>query len=201
LSRRRVAILISGSGSNMLALARDMADPGHPAEPCVVLSNRPAAAGLARAAELGIPTAAVDHRRFQGDRAAFEAAFSGPLRESGAEILCLAGFMRVLTPGFIAAWAGRMLNVHPAILPLFPGLDTHARALAAGMAVHGCTVHEVTPEVDAGPILGQAVIPILPEDTPDSLAARLLPVEHRLYPAVLRRFAAGDRRKLALFAP
>jgi phosphoribosylglycinamide formyltransferase-1 len=201
MSRLRVAILISGSGSNMLALARDMADPSHPAEPCLVLSNRPDAAGLARAAELGVPTAAVDHRRFRGDRAAFEAALSAPLRESGAEMLCLAGFMRVLTPGFIAAWSGRMLNVHPSLLPLFPGLDTHARALATGMAVHGCTVHEVTPEVDAGPILGQAVIPILPDDTPESLAARLLPVEHRLYPAVLRRFAAGDRRKIALLVP
>jgi phosphoribosylglycinamide formyltransferase-1 len=201
MSRLRVAILISGSGSNMLALARDMADPCHPAEPCLVLSNRPDAAGLARAAELGVPTAAVDHRRFRGDRAAFEAALSAPLRESGAEMLCLAGFMRVLTPGFIAAWSGRMLNVHPSLLPLFPGLDTHARALAAGVAVHGCTVHEVTPEVDAGPILGQAVIPILPDDTPESLAARLLPVEHRLYPAVLRRFAAGDRRKIALLVP
>jgi phosphoribosylglycinamide formyltransferase-1 len=198
MSRRRVAILISGSGSNMLALARDMADPRHPAAPCLVLSNRPDAAGLARAAALGIPTVAVDHRAFGGDRAAFEAALTESLTASGAEFLCLAGFMRVLTPGFIAAWAGRMLNVHPSILPLFPGLDTHARALAAGMAVHGCTVHEVTPEIDAGPILGQAVIPILPDDTRETLAARLLPVEHRLYPAVLRRFATGDRTKLAL---
>ena len=107
--------------------------------------------------------------------------------------------MRVLTPAFIAGWQGRMLNIHPSILPLFPGLDTHARALAAGMAVHGCTVHEVTPELDSGPILGQAVIPVLPGDTPETLAARLLPVEHRLYPAVLRRFAAGDRTPLALF--
>jgi phosphoribosylglycinamide formyltransferase-1 len=197
-SRRRVAILISGGGSNMLALARDMADAAHPATACLVLSNRPAAAGLARAAALGIPVAAVDHRAHP-DRAGFEAAMAKPLADSGAEILCLAGFMRVLTPGFIAAWAGRMLNVHPSILPLFPGLDTHARALAAGMAVHGATVHEVTPELDAGPILGQAVIPVLPGDTPATLAARLLPVEHRLYPAVLRRFAAGDRTPVALF--
>jgi phosphoribosylglycinamide formyltransferase 1 len=200
LSRRRVAILISGGGSNMLALAQDMSDPAHPAEPCLVLANRPDAGGLARAAGLGVPVAAVDHRAFDGDRAAFEAAMMGPLRESGAEILCLAGFMRVLTPGFIAAWSGRMLNIHPSILPLFPGLDTHARALAAGMAVHGCTVHEVTPELDAGPILGQAVVRIEPDDTPGSLAARLLPAEHRLYPAVLRRFAAGDRSKVALLA-
>lgn len=199
MSRKRVAILISGGGSNMLALARDMADPRHPARPCLVLSNRPGAAGLARAADLGIPTATVDHHPFGADRAAFEAALAGPLAASGAEILCLAGFMRVLTPGFIAGRAGRILNVHPSILPLFPGLDTHARALAAGMAVHGCTVHEVTPELDAGPILGQAVVPVLPGDTPDTLAARVLPMEHRLYPAVLRRFAAGDRTPLALF--
>ena len=139
----------------------------------------------------------MDHRAFR-DRAGFEAAVAAHLRESGAELVCLAGFMRMLTPGFVGAWAGRILNIHPSILPLFPGLDTHARALAAGMAVHGCTVHEVTPELDSGPILGQAVIAVEPDDTPASLAARLLPVEHRLYPAVLRRFAAGDRRKVAL---
>lgn len=184
----------------MGALARDMGGAGHPGEVCLVLSNRPEAAGLARAAEMGLPVASVDHRKFAGDRAAFEAALSEPLRESGAEIVCLAGFMRVLTPEFVAGWAGRMLNIHPSILPLFPGLDTHARALAAGMAVHGCTVHEVTPELDSGPILGQAVLPVSPGDTPDSLAARLLPLEHRLYPAVLRRFAAGDRRPVAILA-
>jgi phosphoribosylglycinamide formyltransferase-1 len=199
LSRRRVAILISGSGSNMLALARDMADPSHPAEVCLVLANRPDAGGLARAAALGLATACVDHRPFRGDRAGFEAAMTAPLAASGAEIVCLAGFMRVLTPGFVAGWRGRMLNIHPSILPLFPGLDTHARCLAAGMAVHGCTVHEVTPELDAGPILGQAVMPVEAGDTAQTLAARLLPLEHRLYPAVLRRFARGDRGKLALF--
>lgn len=199
MSRRRIAILISGAGSNMVALARDMADPRHPAAPCLVISNRPDAAGLARAAELGIPTAAIDHRQFRGDRTSFEAALAGPLRDSGAEIVCLAGFMRVLTPGFLADWAGRILNIHPSILPLFPGLDTHARALAAGMAVHGCTVHEVTPELDSGPILGQGVIPVMPRDAPETLAARLLPLEHRLYPAVLRRFAVGDRTPVALF--
>jgi phosphoribosylglycinamide formyltransferase-1 len=198
-SRRRVAILISGGGSNMQALVRDMAAADHPASACLVLSNRPDAAGLAHAAALGVPTAAIDHRRFRGDRAAFEAALAEPLAASAAEIVCLAGFMRVLTPGFVARWAGRMLNVHPSILPLFPGLETHARALAAGMAVHGCTVHEVTPELDSGPILGQAVLAVAPDDTPETLAARLLPLEHRLYPAVLRRFAAGDRTKVALF--
>jgi phosphoribosylglycinamide formyltransferase-1 len=197
-SRRRVAILISGGGSNMLALARDMGAPDHPAEVCLVLASRPDAGGLARARALGLPVAAVDHRPFRCDRAAFEAALAGPLAESGAEILCLAGFMRVLTPTFIAAWEGRMLNIHPSILPLFPGLDTHKRALAAGMAVHGCTVHEVTSELDAGPILGQAVIPVEAGDTAESLAARVLPMEHRLYPAVLKRFAVGNRRKVAL---
>ena len=201
MSRRRVAILISGGGSNMMALAQDLADPKHPGAACLVVSNRPGVAGLERARALGLPTATVDHRTFDGDRVAFEAALMQPLQESGAEIVCLAGFMRVLTPGFIAAWSGRMLNIHPSILPLFPGLDTHARALAAGMAVHGCTVHEVTAELDAGPILGQAVIPVLPGDTPDTLAARILPMEHRLYPAVLRRFAAGDRTPLALLEP
>lgn len=199
MSRRKVAILISGGGSNMLALARDMADPGHSAEVCLVLSNRPDAGGLARAAEMGIPTAVVDHRSYP-DRASFEAAMMAPLRKSGAELLCLAGFMRVLTPGFIEAWAGRMLNIHPSILPLFPGLHTHARCLAAGMAVHGCTVHEVTPDLDSGPILGQAVVPVEAGDTPDALAARVLPMEHRLYPAVLRRFVAGERAPLALLA-
>lgn len=183
----------------MLALARDMADAGHPAETCLVLSNRPGAAGLGRAAEMGIATATVDHRLFE-DRADFEAAMMEPLRASGAELICLAGFMRVLTPGFIGAWTGRMLNIHPSILPLFPGLNTHARCLAAGMAVHGCTVHEVTPDLDSGPILGQAVVPVLCEDTPDALAARLLPMEHRLYPAVLRRFVKGDRSPLAVLS-
>ena len=198
MSRRRVAILISGGGSNMAALVRDMADPDHPAAPCLVLSNRPGAGGLAKAEALGVPTAVVDHKAYPG-REAFEAELDARLTDAGAEIVALAGFMRVLTPGFVEGWRGRMLNIHPSILPLFPGLDTHARALAAGMMVHGCTVHEVTPELDSGPILGQAVIPVEAGDTPETLAARLLVQEHRLYPAALRRFAAGDRRPLALF--
>ncbi len=198
MTRRRTAILISGAGSNMRALLRDMADPAHPAAPCLVLSNRPEAPGLLHAAEAGVETAALDHASFP-DRSAFEAALSLRLDAAGADLVCLAGFMRVLTPAFVDQWCGRMLNIHPSILPLFPGLDTHARALAAGMAVHGCTVHEVTRDLDAGPILGQAVMPVLPGDTPESLAARLSPIEHRLYPAVLRRYAAGDRSPLALF--
>ena len=197
MSRRRVAILISGGGSNMVALARDMADPDHPALPCLVLSNRPGVAGLERAAAMGIPTALVDHKAYPG-REAFEAALDAELAAAGAEIVVLAGFMRVLTDGFVTRWLGRMINIHPSILPLFPGLDTHGRALAAGMAVHGCTVHEVTPDLDSGPILGQGVIRVEAGDTPATLAARLLPMEHRLYPAVLRRVAAGDRTRVAL---
>lgn len=197
MTRRRAAILISGGGSNMVALVRDMADPDHPAAPCLVLSNRPGAGGLAHAAALGVPTAVVDHKAYPS-REAFEAELNARLAAAGAEIVVLAGFMRVLTPGFVEGWRGRMLNIHPSILPLFPGLDTHARALAAGMMVHGCTVHEVIPELDSGPILGQAVIPVEANDTPETLAARLLVQEHRLYPAALRRFASGDRRPLAL---
>jgi len=182
----------------MVALARSMEAADHPAEPCLVLSNRPEAGGLARAAEMGIEAVCVDHRAFP-DRGAFDAAVTERLRAVGAEIVLMAGFMRIVTPDFIAAWEGQMLNIHPSILPLFPGLDTHARALAAGMAVHGCTVHEVTSDLDAGPILGQAVIPVLEGDTPEGLAARLLPMEHRLYPEVVRRFAGGDRRRVTLF--
>ena len=188
----RVAILISGGGSNMLALAGSMTGD-HPARPVLVVSNDPAAAGLVHAAGLGLPVAAVDHRRFAGDRAAFEAALLEPLMDARPDILCLAGFMRVLTPGFVARFAGRMLNIHPSLLPLYPGLHTHARALAAGDAEAGCSVHEVTAELDAGPILGQARVPIVPGDDEATLSRRVLAMEHRLYPAVLRRFAAGDR--------
>ncbi|PLL12977.1 phosphoribosylglycinamide formyltransferase [Tabrizicola sp. TH137] len=195
---KRVAILISGGGSNMLALLRDMASGDHPASPVLVASNDPAAAGLAKAADFGVPVAAVDHRPFGGDRAAFEAALLEPLLAVRPDILCLAGFMRVLTPGFVDRFAGRMLNIHPSLLPLYPGLHTHQRALEAGDAEAGCTVHEVTPVLDDGPILGQARVPVLPGDTADTLAARVLVQEHRLYPAVLRRFAAGDRTPLFL---
>ncbi|ETX27331.1 phosphoribosylglycinamide formyltransferase [Roseivivax isoporae] len=193
--KKRVAILISGGGSNMVALARDMAGD-HPARPVLVMANDPAAAGLARARDMGIDAAAVDHRPFRGDRAAFEAALMARLQEAAPDILCLAGFMRVLTEGFVARWQGRMLNIHPSLLPKYRGLDTHARALAAGDAEHGCTVHEVTPALDDGPILGQARVPVLPGDSPADLAARVLVEEHRLYPAVLRRFASGDRRPI-----
>lgn len=195
---RNVAILISGGGSNMLALLDSMAEPGHPATPCLVASNDPAAAGLARAAARGVPTAALDHRPFGKDRAAFEAELQRIIEAHGADLICLAGFMRVLTEGFVARWSGRMLNIHPSLLPKYRGLHTHARAIAAGDAEHGCTVHEVTPALDDGPILGQARVKVLPGDTPEALAARVLVMEHQLYPAVLRRFAAGDRTPLLL---
>lgn len=189
---KRVAILISGGGSNMVRLVEDMGRDDHPAQPVLVLSNDPAAAGLARAAALGVATAAVDHRPFGRDRPAFEAALSRHLDAAAPDLICLAGFMRILTPGFTSRWGqGRMLNIHPSLLPLYPGLDTHARALAAGDAEAGCTVHEVTADLDAGRILGQARVPVLPGDDPASLAARVLAVEHVLYPAVLRRVAAG----------
>jgi phosphoribosylglycinamide formyltransferase-1 len=194
---KRVAILISGGGSNMLALVRDMAGD-HPARPVLVASNDPAAGGLAKAAALGIPVAAVDHRPYGRDREAFEADLARQIDAARPDILCLAGFMRILTPGFIARYEGRMLNIHPSLLPKYPGLHTHARALSAGDTEAGCTVHEVTAELDAGPVLGQATVPIRPGDTEETLAARVLGAEHRLYPAVLRRFAAGDRSPLRL---
>ncbi len=194
---KRVAILISGSGSNMLALVDSMTGD-HPARPCLVLSNDPDAAGLEKAAARGVPVAAVDHRPFKGDRPAFEAALMDPLTAARPDIICLAGFMRVLTAGFVAPWQGRMINIHPSLLPKYKGLDTHARALAAGDRDHGCTVHEVTPALDDGPILGQARLQVNPDDTPSSLAARVLRLEHQLYPAVLRRFASGDKRPVMI---
>lgn len=194
---KRVAILISGGGSNMLTLVRDMAGD-HPARPVLVASNDPSAAGLAKAAALGVPTAAVDHRPYGRDRQAFEAELLRHIDAARPDILCLAGFMRILTPEFIRRFEGRMLNIHPSLLPLYPGLHTHARALAAGDAEAGCTVHEVTADLDAGPLLGQARVPVVPGDTAETLAARVLVMEHRLYPAVLRRFAAGDRSPVLL---
>lgn len=193
----RVAILISGGGSNMVALAQSMTGD-HPARPVLVLSNDPAAKGLERAAAMGIVTAAVDHRGFKGDRAAFEAALLEPLQRAEPDVVCLAGFMRILTPEFIRRFEGRMLNIHPSLLPNYPGLHTHQRALDAGDTEAGCTVHEVTAELDAGPLLGQARVPVLPGDDAETLAARVLVQEHRLYPAVLRRFVEGERAPLIL---
>lgn len=181
----------------MLKLVESMG-ADHPARPVLVLANDPAASGLARAAALGVATASVDHRPFGRDRAGFEVALLEPLLAAEPDIICLAGFMRVLTPGFVQRFAGRMLNIHPSLLPKYPGLHTHQRALDAGDAEAGCTVHEVTAELDAGPLLGQARVPVLPGDTAETLGARVLAMEHRLYPAVLRRFAADDRTPVLL---
>lgn len=188
---QRVAIFVSGGGSNMRALVDSMAGD-HPACPAVVVSNNANAGGIAWAKEQGIATEVVDHRPFGEDRAAFEIALSQALVPHAPDIICLAGFMRVLTAGFVTPWSGRMINIHPSLLPKYRGLHTHARALEAGDKEHGCTVHEVTPELDDGPILGQARVPVLDGDTPDKLAVRVLEQEHLLYPAVLKRFAAGD---------
>lgn len=197
MSHARVAILLSGGGSNMMALLDSM-QGDHPGRPCLVMSNDPKAGGLVKAAAQGVPVAAVDHRGFSGDRLAFEAALMKPLTDAAPDIICLAGFMRVLSAKFVSHWAGRMLNIHPSLLPKYRGLHTHARALAAGDKEHGCSVHEVTAELDGGPILGQAKVPVLAGDMPDDLAARVLVMEHALYPAVLRRFADGDKRPVLL---
>ena len=182
----------------MVRLVEDMQSGDHPAEPVLVLANDAEAGGLKKAAEMGVATAVVDHRPFKGDREAFQKALQAELERVQPDILCLAGFMRVLTESFVAPWEGRMLNIHPSLLPKYKGLHTHARALEAGDAEHGCTVHLVTPALDDGPMLGQARVPVLDGDTPDALAARVLTQEHKLYPAVLRRFAAGDTGFLEL---
>ncbi|MEO9629378.1 MAG: phosphoribosylglycinamide formyltransferase [Sulfitobacter sp.] len=194
---KRVAIFVSGGGSNMRALVEDMTGD-HAGRPCLVLSNNPDAGGIAWAQAQGIATEVVDHRPYGKDRPAFEAALSAALEAHAPDIICLAGFMRKLTEGFTDAWAGRMVNIHPSLLPKYRGLHTHARALEAGDTEHGCTVHEVTAALDDGPILGQARIPVLPGDTAETLAQRVLVQEHRLYPAVLRRFAAGERQPVML---
>jgi len=181
----------------MRALVEDMTDD-HPARPCVVVSNVADAGGIVWARQRGIATEVVDHKPYNGDRAAFEAELTARLTPHGPDIICLAGFMRKLTAGFTDAWAGRMINIHPSLLPLYKGLHTHARAIEAGDTQHGCTVHEVTAALDDGPVLGQAVVPVLPDDTEETLAARVLVQEHRLYPAVLRRFAGSDRSLLML---
>jgi phosphoribosylglycinamide formyltransferase 1 len=185
--RRRVAVLVSGRGSNLGALIAAAGAADYPAEIALVLSNVPEAGGLVLARDHGIATEVIDHRPFGRDRAAHEAAIDARLHEARIGFVCLAGYMRRLTPLLVDRWAGRMINIHPSLLPSFPGLDTHARALAAGVKIHGCTVHEVTAGVDEGPILGQAAIAVRPDDDTHSLAARVLEQEHRLYPAVLRR--------------
>jgi phosphoribosylglycinamide formyltransferase 1 len=191
IAKKRVAILISGRGSNMVALIEAAKAQDYPAEIVLVLSNRPDAAGLDHARKAGITTAIVDHRPFGEDRAAFDQALDAQLQAHRIDIVCLAGFMRLLTPAFVQSWSGRMLNIHPALLPLFKGLDTHRRALEAKVKQHGATVHFVVPEMDAGPIVAQDSVPVLEGDTEQSLARRVLEVEHRLYPQALRMVAEG----------
>jgi len=191
MTRKRVAILISGRGSNMVALIAAAKAPDYPAEIALVISNRPDAAGLARAQAEKIPTAVVDHTRYGKDREAFERALEAELEAHRIELVCLAGFMRLLSPWLVERWRGRMLNIHPALLPAFKGLDTHRRALAAGAKTHGATVHLVVPDVDSGPIVLQEAVPIVAGDTEETLAARVLAVEHRIYPQALKLLAQG----------
>ena len=193
MSKKKVAIFISGGGSNMLRLIDSMQGM-QAASPVLVVSNDPNAAGLGRAAQRGVATGAVDHKLFGQDRAAFEAKISDLLAPYQPDIICLAGFMRILSADFVAAWAGKILNIHPSLLPKYKGLHTHARAIKAGDSEAGCSVHQVTADLDDGPILGQAKLSIQPADTPESLAQRVLKLEHKLYPAVLARFASDDLR-------
>jgi phosphoribosylglycinamide formyltransferase 1 len=191
MTRKRVAIFISGRGSNMAALIEAAKAADYPAEIALVVSNVPDAAGLARARAAGVTTAVLDHKPFGKDRAAFESALQNILDEHRIELICLAGFMRLFTAEFVQRWSGRMLNIHPSLLPLFPGLDPHGQALRAGAKTSGATVHFIIPETDAGPIIAQESVPVLANDTPDTLAARVLEAEHRLYPAALKRVAEG----------
>jgi phosphoribosylglycinamide formyltransferase-1 len=194
MARKRVAVLISGRGSNMLALIKAAKAKNYPARIVLVVSNEPAAEGLLHARAAGIPTVAIDHRAYGKDREAFERAIQAELERHAIDLVCLAGFMRLLTPWFVGQWSGRLLNIHPALLPSFKGLHTHARALAAGVKIHGATVHFVVPEVDSGPIIAQAALPVSETDTPESLAARVIRLEHRIYPLALKLVALGRVR-------
>jgi phosphoribosylglycinamide formyltransferase-1 len=194
MARKRTAILISGRGSNMTALIEAAKDASFPAEIVLVLSNRPDVGGLQRAAAEGIATEVVDHTRYPKDREGFERALQEVLEKHRIEIVCLAGFMRILTAWFVSRWSGRLLNIHPALLPAFKGLDTHARAIEAGVKEHGATVHFVVPEMDAGPIIAQGAVQVLPGDTEEALAKRVLAIEHRIYPIALRLIASGQAR-------
>jgi phosphoribosylglycinamide formyltransferase-1 len=193
MSRKRTAILISGRGSNMQALIAAARAPGYPAEIAVVISNRPEAPGLALAAAAGIPTVAIDHKTY-ATRAAFEARLHGALLDAGVELICNAGFMRLLTGSFVDRWLDRHLNIHPSLLPAYPGLDTHARVLRDGVRITGCTVHFLRLEMDSGPIVAQAAVPVLPDDTEAALSARVLAAEHQLYPHALALVASGTVR-------
>lgn len=191
-SRVRVGVLISGRGSNMRSLIEAARSPDYPAEIALVIANKPDAKGVELAASMGVPAAVVDHKQY-ADRESHERAMDAALREAGVELVALAGYMRILTPFFVGAWKDRLINIHPSLLPHFTGVDTHARAIAAGHTKHGCTVHWVIDDLDAGPIIGQAEVPILPGDDETALAARVLAVEHRLYPESLAKAAIAVR--------
>ena len=191
MSKVRVGVLLSGGGTNAMALIAAAADPDYPAEIALVVSNRPRAEGLVKARAAGIATAAFDHRPHGENRQAHERLIDAALREAGVELVALAGYMRITTPWFVQAWAGKMINIHPALSPAFPGLHTHARALQAGVKLHGCTVHWVTDTLDEGPMIGQAAVPVLPGDDEETLAARVLAAEHRLYPSCLAAAVTG----------
>ena len=193
-SRKRVGVLISGRGSNMVSLAEAAQAADYPAEIALVVSNIPDVAGLERARGFGIATATVDHRPFGKDREAFERAVDELLRVNQIDLVVLAGFMRILTPWFVQRWEGRMINIHPSLLPLFKGTHTHAQALAAGVSEHGCSVHFVVPELDAGPVILQAKVPVLAGDDEEALSQRVLVEEHKLYPAALAEVASGRAR-------
>jgi phosphoribosylglycinamide formyltransferase 1 len=193
MTKKRVGILISGRGSNMMSLIAACNKPDFPAEIAVVISNRPGAAGLSRAAEAGIASVAIDHKLF-ASRVPFEMKLHQALLDHGVDLVCNAGFMRMLTGGFVDRWRDRQLNIHPSLLPALPGLDTHTRALDQGLMIHGCTVHFVRLEMDTGPIIAQAAVPVLPDDTAESLGARVLGQEHLLYPHALELVAGGHVR-------
>ncbi len=194
-NRLRLAILISGRGSNMEALLNAARDADYPAKPVLVLSNRTDAKGLETARRAGIATFAIDHKAFGKDREAFERHVDAALRDAQVEIIALAGFMRILTPWFTDRWQGRLINIHPSLLPKYKGLNTHQRAIEAGDTYAGCSVHWVSAGVDEGEVIAQAKVPILPGDTPDSLAARVLPEEHKLYPIALAKACKGIARE------
>lgn len=189
----KLAVLISGRGTNLQSLIDATADPNFPAEIALVISNRPKAAGLDRAAKAGVSQTVIDHKDFQS-REDFDEALDEALRMAKVDYVCLAGFMRMLTPKFVNDWRGRLINIHPSLLPAFKGLHVHERMIDAGVKIAGCTVHFVSAEVDSGPIIGQAAIPVLPEDTADTLAARILEQEHKLYPACIRLLAEAKAR-------
>jgi len=188
--KKKVGVLVSGRGSNLQALLDAAKDPAFPAEIALVISNIPGVYALERAARAGVPTEVIPHKEFPS-REAFDAAMDARLRAAGVDFVCLAGFMRLLTKGFVEGWQGRMINIHPSLLPSFKGLHTHERAIEAGVKLHGCSVHLVTPELDDGPLLVQAAVPVLPTDTPDTLAARVLEQEHKAYPLALKLLAEG----------